>query len=64
MIQNNKIYAPNVYLFAYHLCNSSESEVPLWQKCHEILQAKLAITSAFKDCYLPKAKEPRAGESS
>ena len=61
MTQNNKIYAPNVYLFAYDFCNSSESEVPLWQKCHEILQTKLAISSAFKDSYLPKAKEPRGG---
>lgn len=59
MTQNNKIYAPNVYLFAYHLCNPAESESLLWQKCHEILETKLAVSSAFKDSYFPKAKEPQ-----
>ncbi|MEG4986780.1 hypothetical protein QUB08_13530 [Microcoleus sp. BR0-C5] len=65
MTQNSKIYAPNVYLFAYHLCKPLESEssspvelTKLWQKCHEILQAKLAVGTAFNGSYLSKKDEP------
>ncbi|MEG4459198.1 hypothetical protein [Microcoleus sp. N9_A1] len=50
MTQNSKIYAPNVYLFAYHLCKPPETEssspvelTKLWDKCNEILQDKLAV---------------------
>ncbi|MGB7713095.1 MAG: hypothetical protein WBL95_26765 [Microcoleus sp.] len=65
MTQSSKIYAPNVYLFAFHLCNALESEsnssvelVTLWQKCDEILQAKLAVGTGFNGCYLDKKDEP------
>jgi len=65
MNQSSKIYAPNVYLFAFHLCNALESEsnspvelVSLWQKCDEILQAKLAVGTGFNGCYLDKKDEP------
>ncbi|MCW6051506.1 hypothetical protein K4039_15775 [Lyngbya sp. CCAP 1446/10] len=65
MTQNSKIYAPNVYLFAYHLCKPLESEsispeefAKLWEKCHEILQAKLAFGTAFNGSYLSKKDEP------
>lgn len=61
--QNLTIYAPNVYLFAYHLCNplTSESNSPvesaqLWHKCDEILQ-KLAVGKSFTDS-LSKTNEP------
>ncbi|WP_293130858.1 hypothetical protein [Microcoleus sp. bin38.metabat.b11b12b14.051] len=65
MTQNSKIYAPNVYLFAYHLCKPSETEssspgelTKLWEKCNEILQAKLAVGKAFNGSYLSKKDEP------
>ncbi|MEG5063748.1 hypothetical protein QUB33_09005 [Microcoleus sp. B3-A4] len=65
MTENSKIYAPNVYLFAYHLCQPLESEssspvefASLWQKCDEILQTKLAVGKAFNGSYLSKKDEP------
>ncbi|MCC3512526.1 MAG: hypothetical protein JGK29_26900 [Microcoleus sp. PH2017_17_BER_D_A] len=65
MTQNSKIYAPNVYLFAYHLCKLPETEsispgesTKLWEKCNEILQTKLAVGKAFNGSYLPKKDEP------
>ncbi|MEG4318255.1 MULTISPECIES: hypothetical protein [unclassified Microcoleus] len=65
MTQNSKIYAPNVYLFAYHLCKPSETEssslvelTKLWEKCNEILQAKLAVGKGFNGSYLSKKDEP------
>jgi hypothetical protein len=65
MTPSSKIYAPNVYLFAFHLCNSLESESnspvefgSLWQKCDEILQGKLAVSTKFNDSYLHKKDEP------
>ncbi|MGL5065838.1 MAG: hypothetical protein ACRC62_38205 [Microcoleus sp.] len=65
MTPSSKIYAPNVYLFAFHLCNALESEsnspvdfTSLWQKCDEILQSKLAVSSKFNDSYLHKKDEP------
>jgi hypothetical protein len=65
MTQNSKIYAPNVYLFAYHLCKPPETEssspgdlTKLWEKCNEILQTKLAVGKAFNGSYLPKKDEP------
>ncbi|MEG4585325.1 hypothetical protein QUA54_08915 [Microcoleus sp. MOSTC5] len=65
MTQSSKIYAPNVYLFAFHLCDTLESEpnspvesASLWQKCHEILQSKLAVGTDFNNSYLHKKKEP------
>ncbi|TAE97973.1 MAG: hypothetical protein EAZ79_08745 [Oscillatoriales cyanobacterium] len=65
MTPSSKIYAPNVYLFAFHLCNALESEsnspvelARLWQKCDEILQAKLAVGKAFSGSYLSKKDEP------
>jgi len=68
MTQSSKIYAPNVYLFAFNLCNALESEsnspvelVSLWQKCDEILQAKLAVGTGFNGCYLQKKDEPVGG---
>ncbi|MGB3262923.1 MAG: hypothetical protein WBA89_03110 [Microcoleus sp.] len=68
MTPSNKIYAPNVYLFAFHLCNPLESESnspvefgSLWQKCDEILQAKLAVSNKFNDSYLHKKDEPVGG---
>jgi hypothetical protein len=63
--ENYTLYAPNVYLFAYHLCNplKSESSSPvestkLWHKCDEILQAKLAVGKGFKDSYVSPPDEP------
>ena len=68
MTPSNKIYAPNVYLFAFHLCNALESEsnsavefTSLWQKCDEILQTKLAVSTKFNDSYLHKKDEPVGG---
>jgi len=65
MSENSKIYAPNVYLFAFHLCQPLESEsnspvefASLWQKCDEILQTKLAVGTAFNGSYLSKKDEP------
>jgi hypothetical protein len=65
MTQNTKIYAPNVYLFAYHLCKPPEIEssspvesTKVWQKCNEILQTKLAVGKAFNGSYLQKKDEP------
>ncbi len=65
MTPSSKIYAPNVYLFAFHLCNALESEsnssvefASLWQKCDEILQSKLAVSDKFNDSYLHKKHEP------
>jgi hypothetical protein len=65
MTPSSKIYAPNVYLFAFHLCNALESESnspvefgSLWQKCDEILQTKLAVSTKFNDSYLHKKDEP------
>ncbi|MEG4105029.1 hypothetical protein [Microcoleus sp. S13_C5] len=65
MSPSSKIYAPNVYLFAFHLCNALESEsnspvefASLWQKCDEILQTNLAVTTKFNDSYLHKKEEP------
>jgi len=65
MTQNSKIYAPNVYLFAYHLCKPPETEssspvelTKLWEKCNEILQAKLAVGKPFNGSYLSKKDEP------
>ena len=65
MTPSSKIYAPNVYLFAFHLCNALESEsnssvefASLWQKCDEILQSKLAVSDKFNDSYLHKKDEP------
>lgn len=65
MTENSKIYAPNVYLFAFHLCQPLESEsnspvefARLWQKCDEILQTKLAVGKAFNGSYLSKKNEP------
>jgi hypothetical protein len=65
MTPSSTIYAPNVYLFAFHLCNALESEsnspvefTSLWQKCDDILQAKLAVTTKFNDSYLHKKDEP------
>lgn len=65
MTPSSKIYAPNVYLFAFHLCNALESEsnspvefASLWQKCDQILQAKLAVSSKFNDSYFHKKDEP------
>lgn len=65
MNPSSKIYAPNVYLFAFHLCNALESEsnspvefTSLWQKCDEILQSKLAVSDKFNDSYLHKKDEP------
>lgn len=65
MTQNSKIYAPNVYLFAYHRCKPPETEssspeelTQLWEKCNEILQTKLAVGKAFNGSYLPKKDEP------
>ncbi|NQE36272.1 hypothetical protein [Microcoleus asticus] len=61
MTPSSKIYAPNVYLFAFHLCQPLESEssspvefARLWQKCDEILQTKLAVGTAFNGSYLSK----------
>ena len=61
----SKIYAPNVYLFAFHLCSALESEsnspvefARLWQKCDEIWQTKLAVSTKFNDSYLHKKEEP------
>ncbi|MBD1829942.1 hypothetical protein NDI47_11725 [Microcoleus vaginatus GB1-A2] len=58
MTPNSKIYAPNVYLFAFHLCNALESEsnstvefTSLWQKCDQILQTKLAVRTEFVCSY-------------
>jgi hypothetical protein len=68
MTPSSKIYAPNVYLFAFHLCNSLESEsnspvefASLWQKCDQIFQAKLAVSPKFNDSYLHKKDEPVGG---
>ncbi len=65
MTPSSKIYAPNVYLFAFHLCNALESESnspvefdSLWQKCDEILQSKLAVSTKFNDSYFHKKDEP------
>jgi hypothetical protein len=69
MTPSSKIYAPNVYLFAFHLCNALESEsdspvqfASLWQKCDEILHAKLAVSTKsntkFNDSYWHKKDEP------
>jgi hypothetical protein len=65
MTPTSKISAPNVYLFAFHLCNALESEsnspvefASLWQKCDEILQTKLAVSTKFNDSYLHKKDEP------
>ncbi|MEG4576526.1 hypothetical protein QUA56_28200 [Microcoleus sp. N3A4] len=65
MTENSKIYAPNVYLFAFHLCQPLESEsispgefTKLWQKCDEILQTKLAVGKAFNGSYVSKKDEP------
>ncbi|MEG4443941.1 hypothetical protein QUB47_16775 [Microcoleus sp. AT9_B5] len=65
MTPTSKIYAPNVYLFAFHLCDALESEstspvefASLWQKCDEILQTKLAVSTKFNDSYLHKKEEP------
>ncbi|NJK68194.1 MAG: hypothetical protein HC941_18150 [Microcoleus sp. SU_5_3] len=71
MTPSSKIYAPNVYLFAFHLCNALESEsnspvefTSLWQKCDQILHAKLAVAvstelnTKFNDSYLHKKNEP------
>ena len=63
--ENSKIYAPNVYLFAFHHCQTRELEssspgefTKLWQKCDEILQTKLAVGTAFNGSYLSKKDEP------
>ena len=65
MTPSSKIYAPNVYLFAFHLCNALESEsnspvefASLWHKCDEILQSKLAVSTKFNDSYFHKKNEP------
>ncbi|XZN88875.1 MAG: hypothetical protein ACM65M_14365 [Microcoleus sp.] len=65
MTPSSKIYAPNVYLFAFHPCNALESQsnspvefASLWQKCNEILQTKLAVTNKFNDSYFHKKDEP------
>src|SRR4028118_1786323 len=65
MPENSKIYAPNVYLFAFHHCKPRELEssfpgefTKLWQKCDEILQTKLAVGTAFNGSYLSKKDEP------
>ena len=65
MTPSSKIYAPNVYLFAFHLCNALESESnspvkfdSLWHKCDEILQSKLAVSTKFNDSYFHKKDEP------
>lgn len=65
MTPTSQIYAPNVYLFAFHLCQALESEsnspvefASLWQKCDEILQTKLAVSTKFNDSYLHKKEEP------
>ncbi len=65
MTPSSKIYAPNVYLFAFHACNALESQsnypvefTSLWQKCDEILQTKLAVCSKFYDSYFHKKDEP------
>ncbi len=65
MTPTSQIYAPNVYLFAFHLCDALESEsnspvepASLWHNCHEILQTKLAVSTKFNDSYLQKKKEP------
>jgi len=65
MTENSKIYAPNVYLFAFHHCKPRELEssspgefTQLWQKCDEILQTKLAVGTAFNGSYLSKKDEP------
>ncbi|MEZ2250758.1 hypothetical protein [Microcoleus sp.] len=65
MTPSSKIYAPNVYLFAFHPCNALESQsnspvefASLWQKCDEILQTKLAVSSKFYDSYFHKKDEP------
>ena len=65
MTENSKIYAPNVYLFAFHHCQTRELEssspgelTKLWQKCDEILQTKLAVGTAFNGSYLSKKDEP------
>lgn len=65
MNPSSKIYAPNVYLFAFHPCNALESEsnfpvefTRLWQKCNDILQSKLAVSDKFNDSYLHKKDEP------
>jgi|GEM_PF-572135 len=68
MTPTSKICAPNVYLFAFHLCKAIESEynspvefASLWQKCDEILKTKLAVTTKFNDSYLHKKDEPVGG---
>ncbi|WP_373534296.1 hypothetical protein [Microcoleus sp.] len=65
MTPSSKIYAPNVYLFAFHLCKSleSESNVPvestsLWHKCNDILQDKLAVNAEFNASNLYMKKQP------
>ncbi len=67
MNPSSKIYAPNVYLFAFHLCNAlnSESNSPvkfasLWHKSNEILQDKLAVNTELNvnNLYI---KNPPAG---
>ena len=65
MTPTSKISAPNVYLFAFHLCKALESEpnspvefARLWQNCDEILQTKLAVSTKFNDSYLHKKEKP------
>ena len=64
MTPSSKIYAPNVYLFAFHLCNALELEsnfpvecASLWQKCDVILPTKLAVRTKINDSYLHKKEE-------
>ncbi|WP_445172984.1 hypothetical protein [Microcoleus sp.] len=64
MTPSSKIYAPKVYLFAFHLGNALESEsnfpvefASLWQKYDVILPTKLAVSTKINDSYLHKKEE-------
>jgi hypothetical protein len=64
MTPTSKIYAPQVYLFAFHLCNALELEsnfpvqfASLRQKCDVILPTKLVVSPKINDSYLHKKEE-------
>ncbi len=43
----NKVYAPNVHLFAFHLKKSQANNL-LWDKCNEILSQKFGVTKQLE----------------